>query len=153
KAADGSKIFVFPYSFQFPTNAERDVDGTRRVNSWFGIDISHHNGAKFPLELLRRQKVAFMYTKATEGTDYADKTFGNRWVRMKALPASQRIPRGAYHFLSAAKGMSGTQQADRYLDYVNLHGGFEVGDLRPALDLEWDKACRSCADRWAKRSP
>jgi lysozyme len=152
RAADRLQAFVFPYSFQFPGNAERDVNGTPRTNSWFGIDISHHNGMKFPIQNLHRQKVAFMYAKATQGTDHADATFGERWAGMKALPATERIPRGAYHFLSADKSMSGRAQADRYLAYVALHGGFEDGDLRPALDLEWDKVCPTCADRWANRT-
>jgi lysozyme len=152
RAADSTQVFVFPYSFQFPTNAERDVNGTARLNSWFGIDISHYNGVNFPIGLLSRQKVAFVYMKATQGTDYADKTFGVRWRAMEALPSAQRIPRGAYHFLSSDKSMSGTAQADRFLAYVGLHGGFEDGDLRPALDLEWDLACRTCADRWADRT-
>jgi lysozyme len=70
---------------------------------------------------------------------------------MQTLPATERIPRGAYHFLSADKSMTGTAQADRFLAYVSLHGGFKDGDLRPALDLEWDRACPSCADSWTDR--
>ena len=84
RSANGSQTFVFPISFQFPTSAEKDVNGTARTNSWFGIDISHHNGPNFPIELLRRQMVAFVYTKATQGTHLADKTFGKRWAAMKA---------------------------------------------------------------------
>ncbi|SPB18967.1 Lysozyme M1 [Caballeronia novacaledonica] len=151
----GIKQFAFPYSFKFPTNADNDVDGTPRKNSYFGIDISHHNGDKFPLNSLKAQSVAFVYTKATQGTDFADKTFPKRWRGLKSLPTDQRVPRGAYHFLSSNPAQSGASQADRFLEYVNLHGGFEEGDLRPALDLEWDKACKTCADRWQtnKRTP
>jgi lysozyme len=151
-AANGSKVSAFPHSFQFPKDSDHDVDGTARTNSWFGIDISHHNGVNFPIQLLRRQRVAFVYTKATQGTDFADKTFGEHWAAMKALPLEQWIPRGAYHFLSSDRSMSGTAQADRFLSYVALHGGFENGDLRPALDLEWDRACQACVDRWADRT-
>lgn len=151
RSSSGLRLFAFPYSFQFPTSATHDVDGKPRVDSYFGVDLSHHNGKDFPIALLRRQHVAFMYTKATQGTDYADKTFGERWEGMKALPETQRIPRGAYHFLSSDRSQSGAAQADRFLAYIALHGGFEDGDLRPALDLEWDKACKTCPDRWLKR--
>lgn len=151
----GIHKFAFPYSFQFPKNADTDTDGKPRVNSYFGIDISHYNGDKFPLDNLKRQSVAFVYAKATQGTDYADKTFGAHWKGLKALPEEQRIPRGAYHFLSSDRSQSGSAQADSFIAYVNLFGGFEDGDLRPAIDLEWDKACKTCPDRWEKnkRSP
>jgi lysozyme len=89
--------------------------------------------------------------KATQGTDYADKTFDHNWKTVAGLPEGQKIPRGAYHFLSSDPQMTGTSQAGSYVDYVNLHGGWRTGDLLPAVDLEWDKACKTCPDRWQTR--
>lgn len=50
KAPNGVQSFVFPDSFLFPTDAELDISGKIRANSWFGIDISHHNGPNFPFQ-------------------------------------------------------------------------------------------------------
>jgi lysozyme len=146
------QVFVFPRSFLFPTDAEHDINGVKRVNSRFGIDISHHNGKDFPIRFLHRQGVAFVYIKATQGVDFADKTFPERLAAIKALPGSERIPYGPYHFLSSDESMSGADQADRLLAYLTLHGGLQDGDLRPAVDLEWDKSCLTCPDRWSNRS-
>jgi lysozyme len=147
----GRQSFAFPKNFQFPNDAIRNRDGTLRENSLFGIDISHHQGLNIPVELLRRQEVAFVYVKATQGTDFADKTFGHYWEALGALTDDAKIPRGAYHFLSSDPAQSGDAQADRFLAYVELHKGFKAGDLPPALDLEWDKECANCPDRWQTR--
>jgi lysozyme len=109
---------------------------------------SHYEGSAFPLSQLKRQNVSFIYTKATQGTRYGDPTFDHNWKVLGALPADQAIPRGAYHFLSSDRAMSGKAQADSFVDFVTRHGGFKPEDLRPALDLEWDVTCSSCPDRW-----
>jgi hypothetical protein len=44
-------------------------------------------------------------------------------------------------------------QADRFVAYVNLQGGFKSGDMPPVMDLEWDKASANAADRWSNYSP
>jgi len=146
----GKLSFVFPSVFQFPDAAIRDTNGVLRSNSLFGLDISHHNGHDFSVDALKRQNVAFIYVKATQGIDFADPEFGSTWVRLAALPEGQQIPRGAYHFLSSLS--SGEQQAIRFLAYVQLHGGFMPGDLPPAMDLEWDKLHADSEDRWSHRT-
>lgn len=146
------QIFAFPSSFQFSRDARFDTDGSERHDRIFGVDISHYE-PNFPLGELKRQKVSFVYMKATQGTRYKDETFAPNWKAMAALPEAQHIPRGAYHFLSADAGMSGKAQADSFVDYVALHGNFRKGDLPPAMDLEWDKKCKTCPDRWKDRSP
>jgi lysozyme len=148
-AAEGgeAKTFAFPYTFTFAHDAQLDGN-TPRTNEIFGIDISHWEGTAFPFAQLKRQSVSFVYTKATQGTDYADPTFDHNWKTLAALPDDQKIPRGAFHFLSSDPAMNGKAQADRFVDYVNLHGKFANGDLRPALDLEWDVTCKTCPDRW-----
>jgi lysozyme len=144
----GKLSFVFPSIFQFPDNAVRDVNGVLRTDSLFGLDISHHDGKEFQVDTLKRQQIAFIYVKATQGTDFADPEFGSTWVRLAALPDGQRIPRGAFHFLSSFSFQSGTEQADRFLAFVQLHGGFKPGDLPPAMDLEWDRLRTNQEDRW-----
>jgi lysozyme len=156
KAASGqAQIFAFPYSFRFARDALVDESNKNRTGLIFGIDISHWEGNSFPFSQLKRQSISFVYTKATQGTDYADKTFDHNWNALAALPDDQKIPRGAFHFLSSNPSMSGKAQADSFADYVMKHGGFKLGDLRPALDLEWDVACKGCPDRWVanQRSP
>jgi lysozyme len=144
----GKFSFVFPSVFQFPGDAIRDMNGALRSDSLFGLDISHHDGKEFQVSTLRQQQVAFIYVKATQGTDFADPEFGSTWTRLAVLPDGQRIPRGAFHFLSSFSSQSGTAQADRFLAYVQLHGGFKPGDLPPAMDLEWDRLHTNQDDRW-----
>jgi lysozyme len=60
------------------------------------------------------------------------------------------VSRGAYHFLSSLT--PGKDQADAFVAYVKLHGGFAAGDLLPAIDLEWDVTPGHPADRWEDHS-
>jgi lysozyme len=143
--------FAFPSSFHFALNALRDTHGNDRKSEIFGIDISHWEGTNFPFDDVKGQSVSFVYTKATQGTNFADPTFDHNWKTLGGLAADKKVPRGAFHFLSSDPSMTGKAQADRFVDYVNLHGKFLDGDLRPALDLEWDVTCGDrvkCPDRW-----
>lgn len=158
EAAGQLQTFAFPTKFHFGHDALIDTHGQDRKSEIFGIDISHWEGPSFPFDGLKGQSVSFVYTKATQGTNYADPTFDHNWKALAALAADKKIPRGAFHFLSSDPAMSGKAQADRFVDYVNLHGKFLDGDLRPALDLEWDVTCGDkvrCPDRWltSHRSP
>lgn len=154
-AAEGgqAKTFAFPYTFRFGHDALIDTNNHTRKGEIFGIDISHWEGTSFPFSLLKQQNVSFIYTKATQGTDYADPTFDHNWKTIGGLTADKKIPRGAFHFLSSNSSMSGKAQADSFVDYVTKHGNFLDGDLRPALDLEWDVTCKTCPDRWKTRTP
>jgi lysozyme len=143
--------FAFPSGFKFDHDAIYDVDGTLRKDRIFGIDISHYEGGKFPIADLAGQKISFLYIKATQGMNYGDSQFDHNWKTAGALQGAQKIPRGAYHFLSSDPGMSGKDQADSFIDYVNAHGRFQDGDLLPALDLEWDVTCQKCPDQWGTR--
>ncbi len=150
----GSKLSIddfgtaFPAGFRFPENVLSDGNGKSRKNSIFGLDISHYEGRGFPFAQLRQMNVSFVYLKATQGTHFADKTFGPNWLALASLPAEKAVPRGAYHFLSADPKQSGLEQANRFIAYIKLHGGLRSNDLPPALDLEWDRACGECDDRW-----
>lgn len=152
--------FAFPSTFQFAKNAIYDENNVRRQDKCkgapdtcpiFGVDISHYE-PNFPIDGLASQKGSFVYMKTTQGTNYFDDQFGRNWKAVGNLQGSQKIPRGAYHFLSSDPAMSGKNQADSFVKFVNMNGGFKDGDLLPALDLEWDVTCQKCPDRWATRN-
>jgi lysozyme len=159
---------ALPPTFSFPHNALIDMitddaghaKEEDRKNSIFGIDVSHFTPPTLLLDALKDQQVKFIYVKATQGTSFKDDNFADFWtrlaggdsvgrdhVRRKGVPADARIPRGAYHFLSSSSSGTGVAQANAFVDYVNLHGGFKPDDLPPTLDLEWD-ATRTVKDQW-----
>ena len=134
-----------PEHFEFPRSVDYDVIEQRpRVGAIFGIDISHHNGRAFPFDKLKDQEARFIYIKATQGTTFADPTFKYNWPNASAAG----IRRGAYHFLSSST--PGKEQADAFVDYLNLHGGLKSDDLPPAIDLEWDVSSTN-PDNWNGR--
>jgi lysozyme len=55
------------------------------------------------------------------------------------------LRRGAYHFLSA--NSDAREQAESFLNYVELHGGFKTDDLPPCVDFEWDRT-KTNPDQW-----
>jgi lysozyme len=158
---------ALPATFQYPLNSLKNivkddagniVKNEDRKNSIFGIDVSHYTAPSLLIEALKDQNVKFIYVKATQGTGFKDDNFAGFWarlagddgvgrdgVRRKGVPANARIPRGAYHFLSSSS--PGFDQANAFVDYVSLHGGFLPGDLPPTLDLEWD-ATKTVKDQW-----
>jgi lysozyme len=159
---------ALPATFSFPHSALKDIltDASGhmteedRKNSLFGVDVSHYTSPSLLLGGLKDQEVKFIYVKATQGTSFKDDNFGDFWTRLaggdsvgrdhvkrKGVPAEARIPRGAYHFLSSSSSSSGVDQANAFVDYVNLHGGFKPDDLPPTLDLEWD-ATKTVKDQW-----
>jgi lysozyme len=129
-----------PQGFSFPRDAiwdDADSETNPRKNSIFGIDVSHHNeracACKIDWSAIQAQKIAFAYVKASQGTKHFDKRFDEHWRDLEALPAGQKILRGAYHFLSADG--SGADQAENFLGVI---GKLNRSDLPPSLDLEWD---------------
>jgi lysozyme len=138
-------IFFLPRSFKFPENTLTLDNGPQT----FGLDISHYSAA-LPFGELWKKNIWYVYIKATQGTGYKDPKFKENWKAVGNLPASQRIARGAYHFLSATKDPK--LQAEKFVAYVNLQGGFNSDDLPPVMDLEWDKASSTGRDRWAKKT-
>ncbi len=82
---------------------------------------------------LDKKSTRFMGTKATEGTNWTDPTFKQRWNEMgkKLKPGSFDL-RSAYHFLTPGNGRA---QADHFLNTVGVHGKLKPG-TRLALDWE-----------------
>jgi lysozyme len=146
-----SQAFALPYDFNFPNSALQDIDGSSRVDEKFGIDISQYQGTTVPFDKLNGQHVYFVYTRCSRGVKAFDPTFRHNWEALRAAG----VRRGAYHFLSSDPSQSGTQQADSFVSFLKFSGGLVDGDLRPAVDLEWDVACQGCPDRWTvnKRTP
>src|SRR5579871_4892085 len=117
----------------------------------FPVDADEDGHAPIAWSMVPRQKVVFVYAKATQGAGSYDARFARNWQEVAKLQASgKRIYRGAYHFFSAEADP--VQQARNYLATV---GALGASDMPPSLDLEWDNA-RSGAktvDRWARHSP
>ena len=96
-----------------------------------GIDISHHQDV-IDWELLRNrgtidgQPVAFVFMKATEGSDLTDRLFARNFQEAR----KQGIMRGAYHFYRPSTPAK--KQAEHFIRQVKLL----PGDLPPVLDVE-----------------
>lgn len=138
-------------SFVFPANTFVDANNVPRKNNIFGIDISHYTPSDLPFDQLVSQNIHYVYAKATQGTSYKDAKFAQFWDAMAKLPASKKVFRGAYHFLSASDDPK--TQAERFVAFINLHGGLKADDLPPVMDLEWDIAVANGPDRWLKQKP
>ena len=90
-----------------------------------GIDVSRHSGV-IDWNLIRSQKVSFVYIKATEGEDYLDP---NYVINATAAQKSNLLV-GEYHFFRFNK--PGKTQATNFL----LQTKNITGKLTPALDIE-----------------
>lgn len=97
-----------------------------------GIDISHHQGS-IDWQKLDKQKIQFIFIKATEGADFKDTRFQSNWREAKNL----NIPISAYHFFTFCR--SGKEQAEHFIREVPT----EIINLPPAIDLEFGGNCRS----------
>ncbi len=87
------------------------------------LDISHYQRLSEAFWATRPLGVVH---KATQGTYLLDKTFGERWARLRWLDWR----RGAYHFYDPDE--KGLEQARVFLRVV----GFQRGEI-PVLDFEW----------------
>lgn len=90
-----------------------------------GIDISAHNGT-IDFDALAGADIDFAYIKATEGTDFIDRSF----VRNARELRRKEIPAGAYHFFRFDS--DGEMQAWNFMRALR---GREF-QLPPAIDLE-----------------
>lgn len=158
-----SQTFALSMKFRFPADAINDfATGRPRVNSIFGVDISHHQTIDFPIEMLAARKVDFLYMKASQGTTYVDDKFSRFWARAGRLPKGQQVHRGAYHFLTAGDpsvdaASWGTRQAATFLKVFRASNPqsdpYRDTDMPPVMDLEWDRANGNAPDRWKGRTP
>ncbi len=161
RADEAVQTFNLVGPFRFPGDAAYDSTLNKpRINSLFGVDVSHYTSTSFPIELLSVRNVLFLYMKATQGSTGLDGKFASFWKRAGDLPQGRRVHRGAYHFLSACQGTDcrvpaakwGKLQADTFIKVINANGGLLATDMPPVVDLEWDKASSTGPDRWQNRS-
>jgi len=157
RAEEATQIFNLVGPFRFPGDTTYDSALNQpRVDSYFGVDISHYTTSAFPIDLLKVRNVKFLYMKATQGTRGLDGKFAYFWKRTGDLPIGKKVHRGAYHFLAACKDAEcqldpanwGKLQADTFLKVIRANGGLLSTDMPPVVDLEWDKATRTAPDRW-----
>lgn len=121
----GPHIRALPYEFSFPDDVRKDTV--------FGIDVSHYQG-DIDWNVVARQKIFFVYIKATQGDQYFDGYFLRNWVgAAKTGDSGSMIHRGAYHFMTASD--SPEKQAQNFLSTVGPLGS---QDLPPCVDVEWD---------------
>jgi lysozyme len=161
RADEASQTFNLVGPFRFPGDTTYDSALNKpRVDSYFGVDISHYTSESFPIEWLKVRNVLFLYMKATQGSQGLDGKFAFFWKRTGDLPKGKQVHRGAYHFLSACQGADctadpakwGKLQADTFIKVLRANGGLLATDMPPVIDLEWDKASVAGPDRWQNRS-
>ncbi len=94
-----------------------------------GIDVSDYQDP-INWSAVANQGIKFALIKATEGKSSKADTFKDKWQQAKSVS----ILRGAYHFFRPTK--TGEEQADNFLQALNLAGGLEANDISPILDIE-----------------
>jgi lysozyme len=90
-----------------------------------GIDISHDQPAA-NWAAVKAGGVAFVFIKATEGTNYTDPSFAEHWVGAGGVG----LPRGPYHFFRPA--FDALLQATAFVAAIQA----DPGELPPMVDLE-----------------
>lgn len=130
----GAAIVVTTCYFLFHalfSSSVSDNDDAPTGYTVHGIDVSHHQGS-INWELLRNSAtisnfpVAFVFIKATEGSDIVDSQFRKNFAEARKFG----IMRGAYHFYRTTT--TAKQQAEHFIRNVELL----PGDLPPVLDVE-----------------
>lgn len=121
-------IFGYMYDngflkFNYPSNEKYSIRG---------IDISHHQG-NIDWDLINKEKIKFVYIKATEGANYKDEKFYYNWREAKR----HGIATGAYHFFTFCK--TGQEQAENFIKTVPN----ESNSLPPVIDLEFIGNCKN----------
>ncbi|ABV94186.1 conserved hypothetical protein [Dinoroseobacter shibae DFL 12 = DSM 16493] len=129
-------------AFGFPTNVPEG-------STEFGIDVSHYNIQKGNAKInitwadVAQSKVAYVYIKASQGRTVKDSEFDTSWNEA----GKAKIPRGAYHFLSA---LSDPAAQARF--FLSVYDARSSSDLPPVLDVEWDYTEKK-VDRWEQKTP
>ncbi len=90
------------------------------------IDLYHGDDLK-SWSSISNSNIAGCWLKATEGSNYVDPAFANRWETIK----SSSLIRGAYHFYHP--GQNPLMQAQLFCKTV---GALDIGDLPCSLDWE-----------------
>ncbi|MFZ5643101.1 MAG: glycoside hydrolase family 25 protein [Bacillota bacterium] len=105
----------------------------RSVNNAKGIDVSHWQG-NIKWSLVKNDGISFAFIKATEGVDYLDPKFS---VNLKEAK-KEGILVGAYHFCTPSSVEDALCEASHFINVIIKHGGFNILDLPPVIDIEKD---------------
>lgn len=125
-------FFIRPYTYRWKPCYGMKGYGVCMPTGYkvHGIDISHYQGDidwKMLLQTRHSQfPIRFIFMKATEGGDFADKNFVANFDSARA----NGFIRGAYHFYNPRT--DAICQADFFINSVKL----KKGDLPPVLDIE-----------------
>ncbi len=109
------------WRFNNPSFAEYPVQG---------LDVSHHQGV-IDWGNVPKDRVQFVYIKASEGGDHKDRRFLENWSGARA----HKFKTGAYHFFTLCK--LGREQAENFVSIVPL----DEDALPPVIDLEFVGNC------------
>ncbi|SFJ54297.1 lysozyme [Thermoflavimicrobium dichotomicum] len=91
-----------------------------------GLDVSHHQGEINWKKVQEKNDFQFVFIKATEGHDLADKKFRYNWQEAQ----KHGFLTGAYHFFSMRS--SGRDQAQNFINTVPK----QPNSLPPVIDVE-----------------
>lgn len=97
-----------------------------------GVDVSHHQG-EIDWRALANDKVTFAFMKATEGSDFKDRSFAGNWRGAKEAG----IATGAYHFFTRCS--SPKAQAANFIKTVPQ----DDNALPPVVDAEHMGPCKN----------
>lgn len=101
----------------------------RRID---GVDLSHFQGGiNIDWAAAKKAGVRFVYHKATEGTQWIDKSYEHR----RAEAADNGVVFGAYHFARPTRD-NAVEEAKHFMAFANP----VPGNMLPALDLEVNDA-------------
>lgn len=93
-----------------------------------GIDVSHHNG-DIDYARVRDAGNEFVFIKATQDNEFVDPMFQTNL----SLAREAGLAAGGYHFFDYT--LDGTDQADHFVDRLELAGGIDDA-LPPVVDVE-----------------
>lgn len=94
--------------------------------SVFGLDVSLYQGDIDWQKLTEKQKIDFVFIRATAGNNRLDSKFEYNWEQAK----KHNVLRGAYHYYRPNE--NSREQAEKFISNVII----EKGDLPPVLDIE-----------------
>jgi lysozyme len=139
----GAQILSLDRDFIFPD----DMELLKKSGQPFliGVDVSHHNtdgcNCKIDWSVVYDSGARYVYAKASQGTGFFDKSLPVNWKGISDNPASKKLYKGAFHFLSADG--SGEDQGNFFVSNLDkqlasIGSKRQEDDLPPVVDLEWD---------------
>ncbi|MGN1215960.1 MAG: glycoside hydrolase family 25 protein [Candidatus Cryptobacteroides sp.] len=118
---------VPPGNWRYGIDISNNNEGRIVWDSLFVMTDSRRRTVRDPYKAREIKPVSFVFIKATEGTNFKDRSFADNWLEA----GRTGLQRGAYHFFRSSK--DGRAQARNFISAVpNLRRT----DLPPVLDIE-----------------